>query len=168
MSMTRRKSSVAWARPALRFRHIHLVQNAEAAKSCALAHGAFRKQTSPPFQRIGADEGRRVHVDVHGNVPHGRPNRAARFSRQYVFSGGLGACQKQVLPAQHRRRRPDVLAVVYKSGFGIRPRTSSATPWASRKERTSASRCLFTPSASSSFQISMTNPSSQRSSSILA
>ena len=100
------------------FRHIHLVQNAEAAKSRALAHGAFPEADLASLQRIGADEGRRVHIDVHGNVPHGAAEQGGQILRQYVFSGGLGACQKQVLPAQHRRRGgfPDVLAVVYKSG----------------------------------------------------
>ena len=76
------------------FRHIHLVQNAEAAKSCALAHGAFPEADLASLQRIGADEGRRVHIDVHGDVPHGAAEQGGQILRQHVFAGGLGACQK--------------------------------------------------------------------------
>ena len=100
------------------FRHIHLVQDAEAAHPRALAHRAFPEADLAPLQRIGADEGRRIHVDVHGNVPHRAAEQGGQILRQHVFAGGLGACEKQILSAQHRRRGgfPDVFSVVYKSG----------------------------------------------------
>ena len=91
-------------------------QDAEAARPRALAHGAFPEADLAPLQRIGADERRRVHVDVHGNVPHRAAEQGGQILRQHVFAGGFSACQQQVFAAEQRRQRllPHLFAVVGK------------------------------------------------------
>ena len=107
-------------RQRLVLRHVHLVQHAEAAQTGALADGALPEHHLAVLQGVRADQGRGVHVHIHGHIPVGTAEHGGKVLRQHVLAGGLGACQQQMLAAQQRRRRalPDLLAVVQKARHG--------------------------------------------------
>ena len=102
------------------FGHVHLVQHAEAAQTGAAAHRPFPKLHLSVLQRIGADERRRIHVHIHGHVPHRTAEHRRQILRQHVFAGSLGTGQEQMLPAQQRSRRalPDLPTVIQVAGLG--------------------------------------------------
>ena len=110
-------------------RHIHLVQHAKAAQAGAGADRAFPEHHLAVLQGVRADEGGRVHVDVHGHVPAGATEHGGQVLRQHVLAGGLRAGQQQVLAAQQRGggALPYLLAIVKvvrrgDAGLGLRRR----------------------------------------------
>ena len=94
--------------------HVHLVQHAEAALPGAGADGTLAEHHLSVLQRVRADQRRRVHIDVHGHIPHGTAEHRRQIFRQHVLAGGLGTGQQHMLTAQQRRRRalPYLPAVV--------------------------------------------------------
>ena len=81
-------------RQGLVFRHVNLVQDAEAAVFRALIDGAGTELYLSVFERVHADKTRSVHVDVEGNVPGRTAEHCGQVFRQDVFSGSLSANQQ--------------------------------------------------------------------------
>jgi hypothetical protein len=107
-------------RQGLVFRHVDLVQHAEAAALRAAQNGALAHGDPAVGKRVRPDEGRGVRVDVKGDVPLRPAEHGGQVLRQDVLAGGLGAHQQQILPGQQRRGRrlPNFAAVVEIPGLG--------------------------------------------------
>ena len=102
------------------FRHVDLIQHAEAAQFRALVDGALAQGDGAVGKGVRTQQGGGVGVDVEGHIPAGTGEGGGQIFRQDVFAGGLGADQQQVLAAQQGRGRlfPDILAVIEIPGLG--------------------------------------------------
>ena len=99
--------------------HVDLVQNAETALFRALIDRALAQRYLAVIERVGAQQGGGIGVDVKGHIPTGTPESGSQVFRENIFAGGLGAHQQQVLPAQQSRQGlfPDLLAVIEIAGL---------------------------------------------------
>ena len=102
------------------FGHVDLVQHTKAAALGAAVYRAGPEHHLTVRKSVHADEGRRIHVHMEGDVPRRTAKGGGKVFRQHVFAGGFSACQQQVFAAEQRRQRllPHLLAVVGKGRGG--------------------------------------------------
>ena len=96
------------------FRHIDLVEHAEAAVLCAEVYRPRAEAHLAALEGIHTNEARGVHIHMEGNITRRTAEDLRKVFRQHVFARGLAAGEQQILPAQNGgdRRLPHVLSVI--------------------------------------------------------
>ena len=101
-------------RQRLVFRHVDLVQNAEAAIARAEIDRAGTEGHLSVFKGIHADEACRVHIHMEGHIPAGARKDLRQIFREHIFARGLAAGEQQIFSAQNGGDSglPDLFSVI--------------------------------------------------------